>query len=435
MSTPSEPQHSTDPAAEQKLQKTLAQTLQQAIEHQKSGQIKAAEDLYRAILEVQPKHPAANHNLGTLTVQAHRPSVGLPFLQAALEAQPDREQHWLSYLDALIQTGQMEVASQALKVGRKHGLQGAKVEQLASRLLALKQTTQQAAEESPTPPIPTEENPLTDIAEPKETTGIRFFRYSQKTYNRLDRNPKHRFAQTYALNIYRADAIYSFIPKNGCSTLRTSIAYANGCIENKNDFNWIHDNNGTFSASLSELVKAQYTFTFLRCPFSRLASVYLDKIASNSQAVRNITELVGKEVEFSEMSFAFFIRSLIDPRIKSSNPHWMAQVDFLVYKKYDDYFSMEEFKKAEEILEDKINLKIIDARKLTKHGLDRLSLVDGDSFPEMSPVELAQMKADNYSPAPKSLYNEELIAIVRTVYKEDILLYRTLFGDKNLMFA
>ena len=199
---------------------------------------------------------------------------------------------------------------------------------------------------------------------------IRFFRYSAANYNGLAQNPRHKFAHNHALNIYNADAIYSFIPKNACSTMRTSIAYANGCIEDVTDFNWIHKNNHTFTANLRDLVTAKYTFTVLRCPFSRLASSYMDKIVSRNSVAWNYYDLRDRKVELEDVSFHEFVKSMTTPKVKAGNIHWRPQSDFLVYKNYDDYFAMENFGEATKVLNDKIGLEVIDARKLTNHGVD-----------------------------------------------------------------
>ena len=45
---------------------TVEQELQQGIAAHKEGKLKDAERLYRAILQSQPEHPDANHNLGVL---------------------------------------------------------------------------------------------------------------------------------------------------------------------------------------------------------------------------------------------------------------------------------------------------------------------------------------------------------------------------------
>jgi len=94
----------------QEFEQSVAQVLRQAVHHHQSGEIKAAEELYRAILEIQPDHSDANHNIGVLVVSTQQPDAGLPYLRAALDAEPQREQYWLSYIEALIQSAQPEAA-------------------------------------------------------------------------------------------------------------------------------------------------------------------------------------------------------------------------------------------------------------------------------------------------------------------------------------
>lgn len=113
---------------------TIDQALQQAVAHHRQGQRQDAERLYRAILKDQPNHPDANHNLGVLAVQAKQAAAGLPYLKAALEANPKQGRYWLSYIDALIQAGQTDAARQVLEQGRQRGLQGEAVAALAGRL-------------------------------------------------------------------------------------------------------------------------------------------------------------------------------------------------------------------------------------------------------------------------------------------------------------
>lgn len=112
----------------------LAAALQQAITHHQAGQLQQAERLYRAILQAQPNHPDANHNLGVLAVQVKQPAAGLPHFKGALEANPNQSQYWLSYIDALIQSGQQDTARHVLEQGRQQGLQGEAFEALAGRL-------------------------------------------------------------------------------------------------------------------------------------------------------------------------------------------------------------------------------------------------------------------------------------------------------------
>jgi protein O-GlcNAc transferase len=85
---------------------TLDQALQQAISHHRAGRLPDAERLYRAILQTQPHHPDANHNLGLLAAQVGKFAAALPFLKIALEANPAQGQYWLSYAETLLKVGQ-----------------------------------------------------------------------------------------------------------------------------------------------------------------------------------------------------------------------------------------------------------------------------------------------------------------------------------------
>ncbi|MFC5475992.1 tetratricopeptide repeat protein [Paraherbaspirillum soli] len=133
----SAPPPAATPAMEQALQElaqTLDSTLQLAVNQHQSGQLAEAENLYRAILDAQPQHAGANYHLGLLAVQMKQAAAALPYLAAALEAQPEQEHYWLSYIDALIQAEQLDTARQVLALGQQHGLQGAAVDALAAQL-------------------------------------------------------------------------------------------------------------------------------------------------------------------------------------------------------------------------------------------------------------------------------------------------------------
>ena len=56
------------PAPASTTELTVDQALQRGVAHHKAGQLPEAERAYRAILQVQPQHPDANHNLGVLAV-------------------------------------------------------------------------------------------------------------------------------------------------------------------------------------------------------------------------------------------------------------------------------------------------------------------------------------------------------------------------------
>ena len=112
----------------------IEQTLQQAIAHYHAGRLQEAGELYRDILQSEPGHPEANHNMGVLAVQMGQPAAGLPYFEAALDADPACGQYWLNYIDALFQAGQVEDARQVLALAQRNGLEGDGVEALVLRL-------------------------------------------------------------------------------------------------------------------------------------------------------------------------------------------------------------------------------------------------------------------------------------------------------------
>ena len=96
------------------MELTIEQSLQQGVAAHKEGKLQEAERLYRAILQAQPAHPDANHNLGVIAVSVNKADAALLLFKTALEANAKIEQFWLSYIDALIKEQQFENAKEVL---------------------------------------------------------------------------------------------------------------------------------------------------------------------------------------------------------------------------------------------------------------------------------------------------------------------------------
>ena len=63
------------------MELTLEQTLQNGVAAHNAGKLKEAERLYRAILQSQPAHPDANHNLGLIAVSVNQAEAALHYLK------------------------------------------------------------------------------------------------------------------------------------------------------------------------------------------------------------------------------------------------------------------------------------------------------------------------------------------------------------------
>ena len=59
---------------------TLDQTLQQALEHHQNGRLNQAEQLYRQVLQVDPRQADALHLLGVLAQQAGKIDVAVQLI-------------------------------------------------------------------------------------------------------------------------------------------------------------------------------------------------------------------------------------------------------------------------------------------------------------------------------------------------------------------
>ena len=96
-------------------------SFQQGINAHNTGNLQEAESLYRTILQTQPTHPHANHNLGALYVSMNKPETALILFKTALQVNPNIEQFWMSYISTLINERQFTDAKQALKKAKRKG--------------------------------------------------------------------------------------------------------------------------------------------------------------------------------------------------------------------------------------------------------------------------------------------------------------------------
>ena len=112
----------------------VEELFQQGVELHKSGKVEVASQLYTAVLKAQPEHPDANHNMGVLAVGVGNIQEALPFFEAALDANADTAQFWLSYIDALINVERMADAQAVFDQAKNNGAQGDGFDQLEQRL-------------------------------------------------------------------------------------------------------------------------------------------------------------------------------------------------------------------------------------------------------------------------------------------------------------
>jgi predicted O-linked N-acetylglucosamine transferase (SPINDLY family) len=113
---------------------SLDDALQQALAHHKAGRLPEAEQLYRAILQSNPQHGDANHNLGVLAGQLGQHAGGLPYLKLALTINPGHPQYVLSYANALSMGGAFREALQVVRDAGTRGVDAPALQALREKL-------------------------------------------------------------------------------------------------------------------------------------------------------------------------------------------------------------------------------------------------------------------------------------------------------------
>ena len=112
----------------------IDQALQHGIAAHRQGKLSLAERFYRTILQVQPFHADANHNLGVLAISHNKSESALPLLKIAVNENPRKEQFWLSYISALVIEKKHHRAKQAAFDAMEAGVNSKKLKDLSREL-------------------------------------------------------------------------------------------------------------------------------------------------------------------------------------------------------------------------------------------------------------------------------------------------------------
>ena len=73
------------------MELSIEQALHQGVAAHNSGNLQEAKLIYQAILQSDPKHPDANHNLGLVAISVNKTELALPLLKISVEQFPNIE--------------------------------------------------------------------------------------------------------------------------------------------------------------------------------------------------------------------------------------------------------------------------------------------------------------------------------------------------------
>ena len=242
----------------------------------------------------------------------------------------------------------------------------------------------------------------------------------------IENNKDHLFAKKHTLIHYESNSICTWIPKIGCTNIRYSIPLANGAISTPKDIEWVHNNNNSFSADNKELLKADYTFVFLRNPFNRLVSFFLDKLCHNDPNESDKSYSNAQKIfRASEHTcFQDFVELLwLEPELINADIHTRRQSDFLVYNKYDDYFSLENYSLATKKVYQSTGLKILDTRNMGSGNTTHSFLESADITYETKTSDINTLMKSSKKPNTKNMYSDKMCRMVGILFLPDILLY------------
>lgn len=262
----------------------------------------------------------------------------------------------------------------------------------------------------------------------------RLLRHTPGTLEPLAENSAHQFASQFSLVHYASGTIFTFIPKNACTSLRVSLAIANGAISETAEWAWVHQNNSTFSATLSDLARASATSVILRCPYRRLASMFLDKIVSRGGELTKLFQISDVIADPDGLTFRQFVDLIDAPQSLRADIHWRPQTDFLVYKEYDQVFGMEDLNAFADFFETTTSQSFVDARPLSKHSTSALSSTISGAGPDTPLADLTREKSNGHLPHAADLFDKALIAQVDGIYAQDLEIYCNLVGSSGLLF-
>lgn len=214
----------------------------------------------------------------------------------------------------------------------------------------------------------------------------------------------------YSINIsLQYNYLFTETPKVACSTIKTILQKMelNNPDLYRSDFEDIHER--AFSpllkpsqiGPLDKLFKGDslYKFCFSRNPYSRLLSVYIDKIRTNKPEKRSILHSLGKDPEQLEQDILFedFVQVVCKQNVLQMNSHWRTQY----YQTFQDNITYDFMGKIENFNDD---IKTV----LTK--------INPDYQRFMSTEKRHATNADTLLTAH---YTPDLIKLVQQTYEKD----------------
>jgi len=215
----------------------------------------------------------------------------------------------------------------------------------------------------------------------------------------------------YAVNISLLHKyVYVETPKVACSTIKITLQR----MELDNDKLFREDPNDIHNRNLSPLLRPSqiddfsrlvqsddfFKFCFVRNPYHRLLSVYLEKICGNKFQKKEILAQLNYDIENlkQEISFEKFVKAVVEQPIFLMNPHWKGQY----YQTLQNHVKYDFVGKLENFDNDFVC------------ALEKMGVQNYNKY-----LSEEKRHASNASEKIKRYYTTELRDLVYTKYKKD----------------
>ena len=106
----------------------------QALDAHKVSDCEVAQKLYQNVLEIEPDHSEANHNLGIIFAKKNECEKALKLFNNCLQKNPNVSLYWASYIDTLIQVDRICEAATLVEAARESGLFCGEISSIYQRL-------------------------------------------------------------------------------------------------------------------------------------------------------------------------------------------------------------------------------------------------------------------------------------------------------------
>jgi tetratricopeptide (TPR) repeat protein len=113
---------------------TIEEQFQQAVADHKAGKFPEAERGYKIVLQGQPNHVDAYHNMGALAMQYRKFDIAIRYFNQVLTLNDTRPQFWISAIHAYMEAGLLEEAKSVVQKARIKGLRGPKIDEFSTKL-------------------------------------------------------------------------------------------------------------------------------------------------------------------------------------------------------------------------------------------------------------------------------------------------------------